>query len=263
MLLPLLPLLLLLLLLSLLSLLHGAWECVQCETWYTGVCCACGYVRVRNAQLHHESLEFARKFNLYTSETSGGWASKPGTPQGSSNALVVKLRKARVQVHRYLIQLVVLIGMDLRKPLTHYGGGNSEAEHGTLASNYAVLDEAVTGDEATDLFHADDELIRMHLKFSSSGPPSGNKIQAKERDSHLNLHHTLYVPTAVQQLQNALWPLHTTGHFEHINTLRELRGHADEIQRIWSRCSCIATTPVPLPYVQMAKVGVQLRVQRR
>ena len=46
----------------------------------------------------------------------------------------------------------------------------------------------------------------------------------------------------------------TEGHFAHLNIMRELVGHVSGLTDSWYDMIAIASTPLPLPYVQMAKV---------
>ena len=71
-----------------------------------------------------------------------------------------------------------------------------------------------------------------------------------------------FVALSVRNLEAALFPLFKKKHFPHVNMLRECVGHVKQLSGIWADCPTTATTPIPFPYVQLAKAGVPIGLLR-
>ena len=85
------------------------------------------------------------------------------------------------------------------------------------------------------------------------GKAESNLFTSEEVEDYRNAG-AHFAPLAIRNLEAAIFPLFERSHFPHVNMLRECLAHVKGMSSVWSDCATTATTPIPFPYIQLAKI---------
>jgi len=201
--------------------------------------------------MENHSLELTRKICMYCSEGSGGW--KEGEK-------LVRLRECRDEFRRMLVQFNVLCAVDMMRDL------NDQVERkgmlsGKSAANSDEASKPLTGGaggaHAQGMTSGGKQRMELTDHTKRWTDIALIKSPALFKPSEVEGHRTCgnhFVYQAARNLEGAIFPLFKEKHFPHVNMLRECIGHVKALSATWSDCAVIAETPIPFPYVQLAKL---------
>jgi hypothetical protein len=177
---------------------------------------------------------------MYASEGSGKW----GT-EGAAGTLA-DLKDKRLEVRRLLVQFSVLASMDLRRELKSDKASMDVDADGEVASPIAASSGAPEGYAPINLPSGTNEMWLALAAESNLFTPT-EVGDYRGAGAH-------FAPLAIRNMEASIHILFKEKHFPHVNMLRECLAHVKGMSSVWSDCATTATTPIPFPYIQLAKL---------
>jgi len=197
--------------------------------------------------MENNSLELTRKVCMYCSEGSGGW--KEGEK-------LVRLRERRDEIRRLLVQFNVLAAVDMMRDLNDQVAADKmkaaadKSDGGEEASN--PLNSA--GGEGMTSAGKGRMALTDHTRKWTDRAANNTALFKPSEVEQCRTAGSHFVVQAARNLEAAIFPLFIEKHFPHVNMLRECLAHIKALNATWSDCAVIAETPIPFPYVQLAKL---------
>lgn len=190
--------------------------------------------------LRGHAMELTRKICMYCSEGSGKWG------VDDSVGTAAELKEKRLELRRRLVQFSVLASMDLRRELKSDKVSMDVDADGEVQNPVGSSAGAPEGYTRINLPSGTNE---MWLSLAAES----KLFEPIEVEDYRNAG-PHFVPLAARNLESALFPLFQRKHFPHVNMLRECLAHVKGMSSVWSDCATTATTPIPFPYIQLAKI---------
>mmetsp|Transcript_26171 Transcript_26171/g.69678 ORF Transcript_26171/g.69678 Transcript_26171/m.69678 type:complete len:375 (+) Transcript_26171:439-1563(+) len=199
--------------------------------------------------LQNASMEFMRNVCMFAS-SEAGWVSAltpwsqpciaahpaPTYPQGKDPEKAEALKAKRQTFRRLITQLMLIAALKLRGTLG-VPKRSSESDEGAVESPLASSTNVSGWELPAWLVIAQTHPLFTQKDVEGYTTAGGNAIFL-----------------CMRQISHEVFPLFKEKHYPHVNMLRTTVGHIKDILGIFGQCAAISDTPIPFPYVQMAKV---------